>query len=104
MYNYLYLVRRTRRRWLNPETEKLQSGKASCTSVETVCTVNKVVSLKHQVGASTTSGSRLESREAILPHVSHCDRANNASQDVKKIRTKKSSKSKQSLKSKRKDI
>ncbi|XP_011699484.1 PREDICTED: uncharacterized protein LOC105456849 [Wasmannia auropunctata] len=81
-------VCRIRRRWLNPKTEKLQLGKASCTSTEEpICMVNKVIASEHQ--AASTSSSRLESREAILPRANHCERASNTLRDVKRIRPKK---------------
>lgn len=82
------IVCRIRRRWLNPKTEKLQLGKASCTSTEEpICMVNKVIASEHQ--AASTSSSRLESREAILPRANHCERASNTLRDVKRIRPKK---------------
>jgi len=81
---------------LNPKTEKLRSGKASCTSTEeTVCTMNKIVSSERQ--ATSTSGSRLENCEPILSRENHCERADNTLRNVRKVYPKKGrpSKSKQ---------
>lgn len=80
-------VRRTRKRWTDPKTEKLKSGKASCTNIEEmVSTVNRVVSSEHQ--AVSTSSSRLGSREAISSRVNRYERASNASRDLKRVRIK----------------